>query len=90
MPRPTQSSLLALVKAHFRDADPAFWGDLKKDEQLEQWIGEFLVGGNNPDRATDQLLNALYLLTQTDSRQLGEVLEKQLKEILKRRLSDGG
>ncbi|MCP9901301.1 AAA family ATPase [Cyanobium sp. Cruz CV13-4-11] len=90
MPRPTQSSLLALVKAHFRDADPAFWGDLKQDEQLEQWIGEFLVGGNNPDRATDQLLNALYLLTQTDSRQLGEALEKQLKEILKRRLSEAG
>jgi len=88
MPRPTQSSLEQLVKLHFRGRGPRWTPD--NDALLEQSINEFLVGGNNPDRAIDQLLNAIYLLTQTTADQLAEAPIKELRQILQRRLSDNG
>lgn len=88
MPRPTQSSLEQLVKLHFRGRG-ASWNPAH-DTLLDESIKEFLVGGNNPDRAIDQLLNAVYLLTQTSAEQLAEAPIKELRQILQRRLSESG
>jgi MoxR-like ATPase len=88
MPRPTQSSLEQLVKLHFRGRG-ASWNPAH-DPLLDVSIREFLVGGNNPDRAIDQLLNAVYLLTQTSAEQLAEAPIKELRQILQRRLSESG
>jgi MoxR-like ATPase len=88
MPRPTQSSLEQLVKLHFRGRG-ASWNPAH-DPLLDESIREFLVGGNNPDRAIDQLLNAVYLLTQTSAEQLAEAPIKELRQILQRRLSESG
>jgi len=88
MPRPTQSSLEQLVKLHFRGRG-ASWNPAH-DSLLDQSIKDFLVGGNNPDRAIDQLLNAIYLLTQTSAEQLAEAPIKELRQILQRRLSENG
>lgn len=88
MPRPTQSSLEQLVKLHFRGRG-AIWNPAH-DPLLDESIREFLVGGNNPDRAIDQLLNAVYLLTQTSAEQLAEAPIKELRQILQRRLSESG
>lgn len=88
MPRPTQSSLEQLVKLHFRGRGASWNPD--HDSLLEASIQEFLVGGNNPDRAIDQLLNAVYLLTQTSAEQLAEAPIKELRQILQRRLSESG
>lgn len=87
LPKPTRSSLLQLVKEHFRDRSRP-WSEAE-DQQLEQWIRDFLEGGNNPDRAIDQLLNTVFLLTQTTAQQLAGTPEAQLKQILNRRLSEG-
>lgn len=88
MPRPTQSSLEQLVKLHFRGRG-ASWNPAH-DPLLDESIKEFLVGGNNPDRAIDQLLNAVYLLTHTSAEQLAEAPIKELRQILQRRLSESG
>ncbi len=88
MPRPTQSSLEQLVKLHFRGRGVS-WNPAN-DSLLDQSIKDFLVGGNNPDRAIDQLLNAIYLLTQTSAEQLAEAPIKELRQILQRRLSESG
>ena len=88
MPRPTQSSLEQLVKLHFRGRG-ASWNPAH-DPLLDESIREFLVGGNNPDRAIDQLLNAVYLLTQTSAEQLADAPIKELRQILQRRLSETG
>lgn len=88
MPRPTQSSLEQLVKLHFRGRG-ASWNSAH-DSLLDESIKDFLVGGNNPDRAIDQLLNAVYLLTQTSAEQLAEAPIQELRQILKRRLSESG
>jgi MoxR-like ATPase len=88
MPRPTQSSLEHLVKLHFRGRG-ASWNPAH-DSLLDESIKDFLVGGNNPDRAIDQLLNAVYLLTQTSAEQLAEAPIKELRQILQRRLSESG
>jgi MoxR-like ATPase len=88
MPRPTQSSLEQLVKLHFRGRG-ASWNPAH-DTLLDESIKDFLVGGNNPDRAIDQLLNAVYLLTQTSAEQLADAPIKELRQILQRRLSESG
>ncbi|NJK52730.1 MAG: AAA domain-containing protein, partial [Leptolyngbyaceae cyanobacterium SU_3_3] len=61
MPSPTPESLLPIVKSHFDSADPTGW--TKTQENLTTLIGAFLDKGNKADRATDQLLNAIYLMT---------------------------
>jgi MoxR-like ATPase len=88
MPRPTHTSLEQLVKRHFRSRDVKW--DPSHDALLDIWIRDFLIGGNNPDRAIDQLLNAVYLLTQTSADQLQEASVRQLRQILQRRLSESG
>jgi MoxR-like ATPase len=88
MPRPTHTSLEQLVKRHFRSRDVKW--DPSHDALLDTWIRDFLIGGNNPDRAIDQLLNAVYLLTQTSADQLQEASVRQLRQILQRRLSESG
>jgi MoxR-like ATPase len=86
MPRPTQASLEQAVKRHFQGRGVSWKPD--HDDLLKQSITKFLEGGNNPDRAIDQLLNAVYLLTQTSAEQLSEAPVKELRQILQRRLSD--
>ncbi len=55
MPDPKADALKAIVKAHFKGED------LKNGEKhIPELIEEFL---NEGDRATDQLLNTIYLLT---------------------------
>jgi MoxR-like ATPase len=78
MPRPTTESLLPLLKAHF----PSVEGD------VTTWIDEFIGPDNQGDRAVDQLLNAVFLLTQpSDSRPTEEQM-KALKEVLYKHLSE--
>jgi MoxR-like ATPase len=86
MPRPTQASLEQAVKRHFQGRGVSWKSD--HDDLLKHSITSFLEGGNNPDRAIDQLLNAVYLLTQTSAEQLSEAPVKELRQILQRRLSD--
>lgn len=86
MPRPTQASLEQAVKRHFQGRGVSWNPD--HDDLLKHSITSFLEGGNNPDRAIDQLLNAVYLLTQTSAEQLSEAPVKELRQILQRRLSD--
>jgi MoxR-like ATPase len=86
MPRPTQASLEQAVKRHFQGRGVSWKPD--HDDLLKQSITKFLEGGNNPDRAIDQLLNAVYLLTQTSAEQLSEAPVRELRQILQRRLSD--
>jgi MoxR-like ATPase len=86
MPRPTQASLEQAVKRHFQGRGVSWKPD--HDDLLKQSITKFLEGGNNPDRAIDQLLNAVYILTQTSAEQLSEAPVRELRQILQRRLSD--
>jgi hypothetical protein len=88
MPRPTQTSLEQAVKLHFQGRGASWNPD--HDDLLKHSITAFLEGGNNPDRAIDQLLNAVYLLTQTSAEQLREAPLNELRRILQRRLSDTG
>ena len=87
MPKPTQASLEQAVKRHFQGRGITWNPD--HDGRLQQSITAFLEGGNNPDRAIDQLLNSVYLLTQTSAEQLQEAAAKELRQILQRRLSEG-
>ena len=86
MPKPTSGSLAALVKAHFRGPDGTWSAD--QDKRLDNWIQAFLTGDNNPDRAIDQLLNAVYLLTHTSADQLNDGVAEQLLGIVQRPLSE--
>lgn len=88
MPRPTQTSLEQAVKRHFQGRGATWNPD--HDDLLKHSITAFLEGGNNPDRAIDQLLNAVYLLTQTSAEQLRGAPLAELRRILQRRLSETG
>lgn len=88
MPRPTPESLVPLVKAHFEAVDEAEWGE--EDVTLKDWISEFLGPENRGDKATDQLLNAVYLRTHPASiRPTPEQME-QLRSVLHKPLTDPG
>lgn len=84
MPNPTPESLLPVVQSHFDEADPKGW--TKTEENLTELIGEFLDKGNKADRATDQLLNAIYLRTREESPSDDEM--KRLQALLFKRLSE--
>lgn len=84
MPNPTPESLLPIVRSHFDNADQSGW--TQAEENLTTLIGEFLDKGSKADRATDQLLNAIYLMTRNDSPSEAEM--KQLQALLFRRLSE--
>lgn len=85
MPDPNKESLLPIVRSHFAQADPSGW--TQTESHLEGVIGEFLDRGNKADRATDQLLNAIYLMTRTDKPSETEM--KRLQSLLFKRLSEG-
>jgi MoxR-like ATPase len=79
----TSESLLPIVRSHFENADPSGWA--KTEENLTGLIKQFLDRGNKADRATDQLLNAIYLLTRNERPSDSEM--KRLQELLFKRLS---
>ena len=84
MPNPTTESLLPIVRSHFNNADQSGW--TKTEANLTTLIGEFLDKGNKADRATDQLLNAIYLMSRNESPTEAEM--KRLQDLLFRRLSE--
>jgi MoxR-like ATPase len=85
MPDPTPDSLLPVVRSHFVKADPNGWTNTEAN--LTRVIGDFLDKGNKADRATDQLLNAIYLMSRDDRPDDSEM--KRLQSLLFKRLSEG-
>jgi MoxR-like ATPase len=81
---PTSESLLPIVQSHFDNADPSGWTKTKAN--LTGLIGQFLDKGNKADRATDQLLNAIYLMTRHERPTEAEM--KRLQDLLFKRLSE--
>ena len=84
MPNPTTESLLQIVQSHFNRADQSGW--TKTEANVTELIGQFLDKGNKADRATDQLLNAIYLMSRNESPTEAEM--KRLQDLLFRRLSE--
>jgi MoxR-like ATPase len=84
MPSPTPESLLPIVQSHFSEESSETWEASQK--RLKILIGEFLDKGNKADRATDQLLNAVYLMTRNE-RPTDEEM-KRLQALLFKRLSE--
>ena len=84
MPNPTPESLLPVVRSHFANADQSGW--TQTEANLTDLIGQFLDKGNKADRATDQLLNAIYLMSRDESPSEAEM--KRLQTLLFRRLSE--
>lgn len=89
MPKPNKESLLCAIEAHFSQTDLAKSDRAKwtqTEEDLKKVIDRFLDRGNKADRATDQLLNAIYLRTrqeapsQEDMERLQTLLLKPLSE----------
>jgi MoxR-like ATPase len=91
MPKPTKESLLPLVLAHFSALAPGAEGadavELK-DAKLNQWISDFVDGDARRDRATDQLLNAIYLRTNAADLSLTEKQIAELQPILFKGLNE--
>jgi hypothetical protein len=92
MPTPNQEDLVHVVGAHFQsEAGSSAAGSsaagLSK-EGLEQEIREFVGEEGNLDRATDQLLNALYLLTLRQGAPASDEQRSTLRKILYRQLHD--
>ena len=84
MPDPTKDSLVPVVRSHFDKADKSGWS--KTEENVEALIKEFLGQGNEADRATDQLLNAIYLLTRSERPTDAEM--ERLKSLIFKQLRD--
>ena len=84
MPDPTEASLLPIVKSHFEQADATGWS--QHEENLKQLISEFVSKDNKAERATDQLLNAIYLMTRKERPSEAEM--KQLQKLLFKKLTD--
>ena len=84
MPEPTSASLLPIVKSHFAKADPTGWS--QKEENLTALIGEFVSKENKAERATDQLLNAIYLMTREEKPSDSDM--KRLQKLLFKKLTD--
>lgn len=92
MPTPNQEDLVHVVGAHFQSeawssAAGSSAAGLSK-EGLEQEIREFVGEEGNLDRATDQLLNALYLLTLRQGAPASDEQRSTLRKILYRQLHD--
>ena len=80
MPDPQGEALKSIVQAHF--GEKAF---NQAETDISQLIEEFLKDGDRADRATEQLLNIIYLLTNHISL---ETLDKDgLKDLLFKSLS---
>ena len=84
MPNPTADSLLPVVRSHFDKADQNGW--TQAEDNLTALIGQFLGKGGKADRATDQLLNAIYLMTREESPDDEEM--ERLQKLLFKRLSE--
>jgi MoxR-like ATPase len=84
MPDPTPKSLLPIVQSHFSGADQTGW--MQTRENLTDLIKEFCGRDSKADRATDQLLNAIYLMTRQESPSPEEM--ERLKRLLLKRLSE--
>ncbi|MFO0018184.1 MAG: hypothetical protein ACK52U_16750 [Synechococcaceae cyanobacterium] len=100
MPPPDEHALTPIVEAHFADEPP---GQQPKGEALQQAIRQFLglgaSDGEAPDpagspeisdRAVDQLLNSLFLLTRENKDAPTANQRQELLRILHRNLSDSG
>lgn len=81
MPNPTPDSLIPIVRSHFENTDPNGW--IQTEGNLSNLIDQFLDKGNKADRATDQLLNAIYIMTRHESPSEDE-MDRLLKLLLKR------
>lgn len=77
MPEPQGTSLRGIIESHFKDNTQLE----TYQSQIEELIQEF---GNDKDRATDQLLNMIYLITQTN---LSGDAEKTLRRLILKSLS---
>ncbi|MEA5536834.1 MoxR family ATPase [Crocosphaera sp. XPORK-15E] len=85
MPDPKEDALKRIVKAHFGEQ---LYQD--KEDDIIQLIRDFLPNekqGEAFDRATDQLLNTVYLFTRSDSPTNKDEIES-IKNILLQRLSE--
>jgi MoxR-like ATPase len=85
MPDATTDALLPIVRSHFAQADQSGW--TQTEANLTGLIGKFLDKGNKADRATDQLLNAIYLMTRNEKASEAEM--ERLQKLLFKRLSEG-
>jgi MoxR-like ATPase len=82
MPTPSHEDLVHVVGAHFKPSAQLSAKDLAEE------IRKFLGDEGNLDRATDQLLNALYLLTLQQGAPASEEQRSSLRQILYRQLHD--
>ncbi|BAZ39555.1 ATPase [Calothrix sp. NIES-4101] len=83
MPDPKKDALNEIVKAHFGEQ---FFQDKNNQNKISDLIEAFRPDDNKPlERATDQLLNTIYLLTREVSPEAEN--EESIKEILFRRLN---
>jgi MoxR-like ATPase len=89
MPVPSlDETLLDVARQHFGDDLAAAGLDEKTArKQIESFLGD---DGRPPDRATDQLLNALHLLRGPDAERPSEKQMEDLAKILFKRLSASG
>jgi hypothetical protein len=84
MPDPKAEALKTIVKAHFDQADPELKTSFQDIEpQLSKLIQEFLGEDN---RATDQLLNTIYVLANVD--ETDKESTQQIKDLLLKRLDE--
>lgn len=83
MPDPKSEELETIVKAHFGE-------DLfnEKTEEIDQLIEDFMPEeGDSMDKATDQLLNAIYVITHQDSPQ-NEEQKQAIQDLLMKPLTE--
>ncbi|MDJ0676094.1 MAG: MoxR family ATPase [Calothrix sp. MO_167.B42] len=84
MPNPQSEALKAIVKAHFQDEEQLFQD---AEGKIDGLINDFLSDKDkNTERATDQLLNTIYLLTR-DVCPESEADKESVKEILLKSLT---
>lgn len=79
MPDPNENALQEIVKAHFGND---FLNDRKNKTKFEDLIQIFQPENKLTERATDQLLNAIYVITQEVGKD-----EESIKDVLLRRLN---
>ena len=84
MPKPTPESLFPIVQSHFAQGDEAQWE--RAEKRLQQVIQDFVGSGNRSDRATDQLLNAAYLIARKNSPSDSDM--ERLKKLLFKSLTN--
>lgn len=84
MPNPQSEALKAIVKAHFQDEEQLFQD---AEGKIDGLINDFLSDKDkNTERATDQLLNTIYVLTR-DVCPESEADKKSVKDILLKSLT---